>query len=204
VAQGTANFEHNGASADRPETAWRERGLRDAVRAGDSGAWRILYDQCFESLYAYVHVRTGREVADTEEVVQDCWMTAVRKIGTFDPARGTFESWLRGIAENLLRNHRRRRSHRRKTIERARLAGEAPREDGSHAASAAELAEEIALVLTVLPARYQAVLRAKYEEHLGVAEIAARWGEPAKAIESLLSRARAAFREAYARRDGKE
>jgi RNA polymerase sigma-70 factor (ECF subfamily) len=61
------------------------------------------------------------------------------------------------------------------------------------------MAELIGLVLTALPDRFQSVLRAKYQEHLPVAEIARRWGESAKAVESLLARARAAFRQAYVR-----
>jgi len=40
-------------------------------------------------------------------------------------------------------------------------------------------------------------LRAKYLDGLSMAEIAAIWNESPKAIESLLSRARQAFREFY-------
>jgi len=41
------------------------------------------------------------------------------------------------------------------------------------------------------------VLRAKYLEGLSVAEIASARGETPKAVESLLSRARQAFRKVY-------
>ena len=44
---------------------------------------------------------------------------------------------------------------------------------------------------------YEAVLRAKYLDRQTVEEIAAARGETMKAVESLLSRARQAFREAY-------
>jgi RNA polymerase sigma-70 factor (ECF subfamily) len=44
---------------------------------------------------------------------------------------------------------------------------------------------------------YEAVLRAKYLEGQSVADIAAGRGDSAKAVESLLTRARQAFREAY-------
>ena len=94
------------------ERVWRARGLRDAVRAGDETAWRTLYQESFAGLYAYVLWRCGglRDAAD--EVVQETWLTAVRRVGRFDPARGDFASWLRGIAANLLRNHFRRTSRR--------------------------------------------------------------------------------------------
>jgi RNA polymerase sigma-70 factor (ECF subfamily) len=62
-----------------------------------------------------------------------------------------------------------------------------------------ELKEQIGLAMTALPERYQAVLRAKYEEDLAIAEIARKWGESLKAVESLLARARGAFREAFVR-----
>jgi RNA polymerase sigma-70 factor (ECF subfamily) len=51
--------------------------------------------------------------------------------------------------------------------------------------------------LVALPDHYESVLRAKYLDGRSVAEIALQRGESEKAVESLLTRARAAFREAY-------
>jgi DNA-directed RNA polymerase specialized sigma24 family protein len=48
-----------------------------------------------------------------------------------------------------------------------------------------------------MPERSERVLRMKYLDGMTVAEIAAACGESEKAIESLLGRARAGFREAY-------
>ena len=176
------------------ERKWLERGLRDAVLAGDEAAWKALYDACFDRLYAHVFYRVRRDRSRAEEVVQECWLTAVRRIRRFDPERGAFEQWMRGIADNVLRNHWRRWQRR----DRTEIAADAPGYAAAHDSRLA-VAEQVALTLGGLPERYQAVLRAKYEEQLEVAEIAAQWSETPKAVESLLSRARAAFREAYAR-----
>ena len=188
---------------DPEQRIWQERGLRDAVLAGDDAAWRVLYERCFESLYAYVHYRTGRQVSRTEDVVQECWLVAVRRIRHFDPARGSFESWLRGIADNVLRNYRRRwkRQQSREQSRTKELESAESAQSGADTGQQLELAEQIALTLTVLPAHYQQVLRAKYEQQLSVAEIAHRWCQTPKAVESLLSRARAAFRRAYSNLD---
>jgi RNA polymerase sigma-70 factor (ECF subfamily) len=126
-------------------------------------------------------------------------MTAVKRIRKFDPLQGRFQSWLRGIAKNTLRNHRRRAQRIRafKRLLRWSLEREGQVLQGSEPGGDLELAEQVTLALTGLPSRYQAVIRAKYKENLAVAEIAAEWGESPKAIESLLSRARSAFREAY-------
>ena len=61
--------------------------------------------------------------------------------------------------------------------------------------------DRIALTLDALPDRQEAALRAKYLDGLSVAQIAAQWNETPKAIESLLSRAREAFRETYEKMD---
>jgi len=176
------------------ERRWLERGLRDAVLAGDEAAWQALYDSCFDRLHAHVYYRVRRDRHRADEVVQECWLVAVRRIRRFDPDRGSFEQWLRGIADNVLRNAWRRWQRRDQTeVRMDPRAACRPRGDALAAT------EQVALAMSGLPARYQAVLRAKYEEELPVAEIATRWAETPKAVESLLSRARAAFREAYTR-----
>lgn len=198
VAEGTTESRGEKSLPGSEESAARERMLRDAILAGDEEAWKTFYDACFESLHAYVFWRMDRRAQDAEEVIQDCWMTAVRRIRAFDPDKGCFEGWLRGIADGLLSNRSRRES-RRRARERSLPGVETPASSGPNPAPRADLAEEIAFTLTALPRKYQEVLRAKYEEELKVAEIARRWGEPEKAVESLLFRARAAFREAYGR-----
>ncbi len=171
-----------------------ETGLRAAVLRGDQQAWRTLYDRCFESLYAFIDYRTGHKQDLTEEVAQESWMVAVRRIRSFDPARSSFGNWLRGIAANLLRN-RRRTNKRVKGLEEEVAIGK------NNPAPHLALAEQVGLAMTALPERYQAVLRAKYEELLPVAEIANQRRESSKAVESLLSRARHAFREIYSQLD---
>jgi RNA polymerase sigma-70 factor (ECF subfamily) len=175
----------------------RERVLRSAVLAGDERAWQTWYDESFDGLYAYVSWRCAGLRDLTEEVVQDTWLTAVRRIRRFDPARGPFAAWLCGIAANVLRNHLRRRRCR------ARLPAPVPAtgEPADAALQRREEAEYIARTLAALPERYEAVLRAKYLEQRSMADIAAAWDEMPKAVESLLTRARQAFREAYLRRE---
>ena len=82
----------------------RESVLHRAVLAGDERAWRALYEESFDPLYRYVHWRCAGMVSITEETVQETWLTAVRRIRTFDPEQGSFLGWVRGIAANVLRN----------------------------------------------------------------------------------------------------
>lgn len=188
---------------DPSDRIWRERGLRAAVLAGDERAWQALYDESFDALHAYVHWRCGGDRYRAEEIVQETWLTAVRRIGSFEPVRGSFAGWLRGIAANVLRNHFRCRVERNGRIE------ELDREPIARESADVELerrdrAERIARALAALPDRYEAVLRAKYFDGQSMADIAAAWDQTPKAIESLLTRARLAFREEYLKSEEKQ
>jgi RNA polymerase sigma-70 factor (ECF subfamily) len=174
------------------ERAWRERGLLEAVLAGDERAWRAWYDECYEGLYAYALWRCGGLRDRADEVVQEAWLTAVRRLRSFDPEQGSFAGWLRGIVVNLLRNQFRRDGRRRPAPPGPRVG---PAADAD--LERREQAERVARALAALPAHYEAVLRAKYLDGQSVAAIAAARGESAKAVESLLSRARQAFRTAF-------
>lgn len=181
---------------DSSDRIWREQGLKSAVLAGDERAWQTWYEEAFESLYGYISWRSGGRRDLTDEVVQETWLTAVRRIGSFEPLRGSFVDWLRGIAANVLRNRRRQENGRARHFQ---SLDQEPVATGSGEAGL-ELqnrAERIARTLAALPERYEAALRAKYLDEQSVAEIAAAWTETPKAIESLLTRARQAFREAY-------
>jgi RNA polymerase sigma-70 factor (ECF subfamily) len=172
------------------DRVWQERALRSAVLAGDERAWQTWYDQAFADLYVYVCWRCAglRDLAD--ELVQETWLTAVRRVRAFDPERASFAAWLRGIAANVLRNHLR---GRRRAPQLHALNGQeaAPRPDEPADP------ERISRALAALSERHEAVLRAKYLEQLPLAAIAEAWQESPKAVESLLTRAREAFRQAY-------
>jgi RNA polymerase sigma-70 factor (ECF subfamily) len=180
------------------ERVGRDSALRRAVLAGDESAWRAWYDECFDALFAYVLWRCVglRDVAD--EVVQETWLTAVRRVRRFDPAAGPFIGWLRGIAANLLRNRFRavRRRDALAPVACAYFAGSGAR-PADAGAMRRERAARVAAALAELSDRHEAVLRAKYLEGRAVADIAAEWHESLKAVESLLTRAREAFRAAY-------
>jgi RNA polymerase sigma-70 factor, ECF subfamily len=177
---------------------WRERALRDAVLAGDAAAWRRWYDAHFDRLAAYARWRCGGLVELSEDVLQETWFIAVRRLRTFDPARGAFFDWLCGIASNTARAAIRARCRQKK-----RNRPLTPNDDrpANEPRAAEDQAERVAAALAALPDHYEAVLRAKYLDRQTVEQIAAARGDTSKAVESLLSRSRQAFREAYEKTD---
>jgi RNA polymerase sigma-70 factor (ECF subfamily) len=169
--------------------------LRDAVVRGDETAWRVLYDRHFEAIHAYVHFKTRNQSELADTLVQECWMIAVRSIRKFDAARASFRTWMRGIADNLLRNAV-RKQQRKQAVEGAPIPV-ADLEIESRDPESFDLRDAIKTAMAALPANYRSVLVAKYRDGLGVNEIAETSGRSPKAIESLLTRAREAFRREY-------
>ena len=175
-----------------------DRLLRDAVLAGNERAWETWYEQSYDDLYRYVRWRCGGLPDRTSEVVQETWLTAVRRVRRFDPDQGTFGGWLRGIAANVLRSEFRRNEKARRR--RQSLSGDLEAADSNHEElQRQERAERVMAALVEMPDRYEEALRAKYLDGLSVAQIADTWSETPKAVESLLTRARQKFRETYDR-----
>jgi RNA polymerase sigma-70 factor (ECF subfamily) len=174
---------------------WREVGLRNAVLAGDASAWRTWYEETYAGLEAYVQWRCARLHDLVDDVLQETWLTAVRSIRSFRPESGSFQAWVRGIAANVISNQLRQRGRRQRR--QLPLNAEPECRNGAACGETRERSERIALALASLPEQYEAVLRAKYLEQQTVEQIAGLWSETPKAVESLLTRARAAFRENF-------
>lgn len=169
---------------DASERQAEEAELRRAVLRGEVHAWRVLYDGSFDVLAAWVRRRV--EPGAVDDVLQETWLTAVRRLRDFDPVRGSFLAWLCGIAMRVGAASSRQAARRPPS-----LAGEP---------AAARLGGvSLAPALAALPESYREVLLAKYGDGRQVADIAAERGVTPKAVESMLTRARTAFREAWDR-----
>jgi RNA polymerase sigma-70 factor (ECF subfamily) len=171
----------------------REEALKRAVLAGDEAAWRVWYDETFEAVRRFVVWQLRSRPDRSDEILQETWLVAVRRIREFDPQRAGFADWMRGIAANVLRSQVRKWG----VVSMKPLPDDVTSVPSDVAVDAKSRTERIAEILQFLPGRYAAVLREKYLEQKSVSEIAASWNETAKGVESLLTRAREAFRQAF-------
>jgi len=72
------------------------------MMAGDEDAFTLLYRRRHPALYRFaLHVSGNASVA--EDVTQEVFMALIRDAGRYDPARGTLNGFLFGIARNHLR-----------------------------------------------------------------------------------------------------
>lgn len=163
--------------------------LDRALARRDRAAWAATYDRHVGDVFGLVHHLVGRDRAVAEEVNQEVWLLAIEQVDKFDPARGEFRDWLLGIAR-----HRALRRHRRPPDPKAGASSAGPSDSPSDHLEGAERAGVVRAALLCLNEARRRVLIDKYAEGLSVAEIAARTGRSAKAVESLLSRAREQIR----------
>lgn len=161
------------------------------LRDGTPWAW--------ERLYLLVHLpilrmlrRFVRDAALAEEALQAAFVTAIERIDSFDPSKGTPDGWLWGIARNKAREMARRPAP-------APLDADPPDPAASAADAAAPDGERIALALDGLEPRYAEVLRRKYLAEQSLEEIARDLGLKVATVGTLLHRGRERFRRAYDR-----
>jgi RNA polymerase sigma-70 factor (ECF subfamily) len=93
----------SGTEADAPASDDTDEQLVRRLGAGDENALRVLHRR-YAALVFTVCVR-HLDMAAAEDVVQSVFLTLWRKHHTFDPARGSFKSWIVRIARNRALNH---------------------------------------------------------------------------------------------------
>jgi len=177
------------------------------VLDGDENALRTLYERHADPLFAFVFHSLGRARPEAEEVWQDALSAAIRSLRNYR-GQSRFFSWLCSIARHKIADHCRKQNRVRQTVvtfppeDLARLmdAGPLPDEIVNQQAVRIRIAE----ILGELPPDYRAALVARYVDGRNVGEVARLLDKNYKAAESILSRARKAFRGALTRQSKEE
>jgi RNA polymerase sigma-70 factor (ECF subfamily) len=180
-----------------------DRALARRILGGDEGAFRALFDAYFPRLYRFALVRLRGDHDAATEVVQQTFCKATERLDTYRGEAALY-TWFCQICRNAILDHCRRRKvdgHYVLPLEdrpdlRAVLESiSAPATERPEVAAwQADVHRLIQATMDALPPRYGDVLEWKYVDGLPVAEIARRLEIGPKAAESLLTRARVAFR----------
>lgn len=182
-----------------------DRELVAALLDGDEAAFRMFFSTYFPRIYRFAVPRLGGDAEAAKEVVQDTLTKAVRALPGYRAEAALF-SWLCQICRRQIVDHlraSRRHSEHIVLIEdspelRSALESiEAPAADEpQHGYVSSETRRIVQSVLDRLPARYGEALEWKYIEGHSVEEIGELLGVGRTAAQSILARARTAFREA--------
>jgi RNA polymerase sigma-70 factor (ECF subfamily) len=175
------------------------------LRSGDEEALQDFYWAFVESLYRFVYYRTGKDHYVTEEIVQQTFISAVRALPDYR-GEGSLFGWLKGIAVRRTADHFRRHraelplSSALNALDRdyRALLDELERESLSQTTCTQEHVRDLVhATMSTIPPVYAKVLGLKYVEGHSVGAIAEMIGRTTKAAESILTRARDAFRTTF-------
>ena len=170
-----------------------ESELLARAREGDRAAFDRLVLLFGARLRGFLGLRV-RDVARIDDLAQETFLAAYRKLDQFDPAL-PFWPWLRGIAQYALLNERRiRRADPLDDTLHALCVEEADRLE------ALEVSEAIADCLETLPPASRRLVDGRYRDGLPIDGLARREGRGAKAVSVALVRIRIALRDCLERR----
>lgn len=170
--------------------------------AGEGRAFETFGERHFRALYRFACARLAGDRDLTREIVQ---IAVTKALGKLDTYRGeaSLLTWLCSCCRNEILMHWRRRRSAPEDLELVEglepAAGFGMERPGDPEAVflVRERAGLVHTALDGLPDHYARALEWKYLDRLPVEEIASRLGLKGKAAESLLTRARQAFRTSY-------
>jgi RNA polymerase sigma-70 factor (ECF subfamily) len=183
-----------------------DRRLVATILKGDEQAFETFVDEYYPRLYRFAYPRVGYDPEVTQDVVQGTFSKVIPKLAYYRGEAALF-SWLCSFCRYEIAAHWRGKAKRAPEVEltedapqvRAALESLAMTEDGPGAQlERRELARLVRVALDSLPVRYGNALEWKYLRDCSVRQIADRLGLSPKAAESLLTRARQAFRDGFA------
>ena len=167
----------------------QERELVTRLRAGDESAFETFAEHYIAGLYRFALRRLDNDRELTREIVQSTVCKVIEKLDSYRAEAPLF-TWLCACCRNEIAAHFRRAGRRPKEVE---LVEDVPQEQ----ANGSETTELVHAALDQLPPNYARAMEWRYLDGLEVADVAQRLALTYKAAESLLSRARSAFRERY-------
>lgn len=183
----------------------QDRDLAARVARGEQAAFDAFFKEYFPRLFRFTLSRVNNDPDLAEEVVQRTMCIVVRKMGTYRGEARLF-TWLCQICRN-----EQAAVFRQRKIEmidvlpiedhpavQAALESMSATDDRPESAQRRdEIAHFVKITLEHLPAKYAMALEMKYMQGCSVVEIGEKLGVGTKAAESILSRARAAFKDGF-------
>lgn len=183
-----------------------DKKLVERLLEGDGPSFDVFFNTYFPRIYRFALLRLDHDHNLAEDTAQIVLCQAISKMSTYRGEAPLF-SWLCTFCRYEISKQRKARGFR---PYQEKLAEDSPAvrsaldsllsatgDDPDVATYQAELNQLIKVALDQLPALYADTLECKYVHGYSVRDIAGRIGKSEKATESILTRARTAFRECF-------
>lgn len=185
----------------------QDRTLVERLLAGEEAAFQVFFDEHYPKLVRFAARRLNNDIDAAEDAAQATLCRALENLRSYRGEASLF-TWLCATCRREIASRRRaagsvdRQQPLREDDPEIRAALETllypERDDPLQTASARQVQEAVLAALDYLPSGYASILEWKYVHGESVAAIAERLGRSPKAAESMLTRARDAFRESFA------
>jgi len=196
------------AGPDTRETDAQDQLLVGRAREGDAAAFGLLVAKYQDRLFNVILRMVGNR-SDAEELTQEAFLRALRKLDLFD-GRSRFYTWMFRVAVNLTISQRRRRGRVRPASldaprdpddESSTIAATLPdrrERDPQQAAGAAETARRLTAAIEALDEEFRTVVVLRDIERMDYETIATVLDVPLGTVKSRLFRARRLLRKELA------
>ncbi len=185
-----------------------DKRLAERMLGGEEAAFRLFFSTYFPRLFRFALYRVGGDEAQAEDIVQNTLHKALDKLESYRGEAALF-TWLCTFCRHEISAWLKKKNRSqvdliedtpmiRATLESLTDPAATPELE----ANRSDLARLIKVTMDSLPSAYADALEWKYIDGLSVAEIGDRQGRGRKAAESLLNRAREAFRDGFAATTG--
>lgn len=178
--------------------AEEDSALVAAVLRKDRKATAEFVSRHADDLYRYLRSRLAPRYDQVDDLVHEVFLAAWEGLPGYQ-ATGPLRAWVMGIARHKVEDYYRARLRAPESIEDGDAEPVAPAStsDFHQLMEQEELRRNTWRVMAGLPEQYRMALIWRYWEKVSARDMALKTGKTEKAIERLLARARAEFRERW-------
>jgi RNA polymerase sigma-70 factor (ECF subfamily) len=178
-------------------TGVEDSALVAAVLRKDRKATAEFVDRYVDSVYGYARARLAPQYDQIEDLVQEVFVAVWENLTSYR-GEGSLQAWVMGIARHKVEDYYRQRLRAPEPLDEDQeipLLASAPK---IHQLLEQDQARKKTWqVLADLPEQYRLALIWRYWDKASARDMALKTGKTEKAIERLLARARAEFRERW-------
>ncbi|MBO8171769.1 MAG: sigma-70 family RNA polymerase sigma factor [Bacillaceae bacterium] len=160
--------------------------LLEQIKQGAPAAFEQFYDRYIPLVY-HIALKMVQDRMEAEDICQEVFLEALRKLDRFDPARGSMESWLAVMTRSRCVDHLRKKQRQSAAVLEDSVTGEHPAENETEVQVVQNLEiEAVRRALDQIPAAQREAVLGMYFRSRTQRELAEEMNRPLGTVKSLI------------------